>query len=339
MKRLHHSIRVVVCGLGNIGRIHLDNLRSLRGCEVAGVFDQDETAAENSVDGMSCRVYSNWEGVLADESVDAVIVATPGKAHRAGVLSALKANKHVFVEKPLADDLADSAAIHHAAKQRQLVVQVGFCERFNPSFIEGRHAVATIGPVRSIQSSRVTPLSLSNPQWGLGALDTAIHNFDLILWLSGQRPISVQSFGVSLYPDIPRPTAITTIIQFESRLTAVDHVAWLRDRAHPLAACARARMAIYGEQGIFDIDLSTRPASLLTSDSFTQPDSVILGRSDYFSCLRLQLDAFLTAIETGSPSPVTTLDGLRAEYIATAAQKSLATGTPTFISEESWSPQ
>jgi predicted dehydrogenase len=329
-------VRVAVCGLGTIGRQHADNLSSLRGCALAGVFDRDAERRDAAAVRLGVRAYRAWAEALADPAVDAVLVATPGAAHRAAVLPALEAGKHVFVEKPLADTLADARAMVAAAAASDRVVQVGFCERFNPAFVEAKCATPRLGRVAAVQSSRVAPLALAHPEWGLGVLDTAVHNFDLLLWLTGRRPVAVRAHGARLYPEVPGFTAVTTTVRCDDGLIATDYVAWLRDAAHPLAACARARLALYGERGVFEVDQTARPASLLTADGFAQPDTVITGRPEYFGCLRLQLDAFLRAVETGGPSPVPAADGLKAELVATAAQVSLATGCEVPIPEGAW---
>lgn len=335
-ERIPYGVRVAVCGLGNIGETHLANLLTMRGCVVAGVFDQDAERMQVIARRYDLPAYRDWPALLSDRSVDAIILATPGSAHRRGVLACLEADKHVFVEKPLAENVDDAKAIVVAAARARTIVQGGFCERFNSSFLEAKAAMPRLGRVSSVQSSRVAPLSLANPAWRLGPLDTAVHNFDLICWLTGLRAVKLQAFSAQIYSDIPGPTAVTTVVRFDGGLTAIDHIAWVRDGAHPLAACARARMTLYGESGVFDVDLSTRPASLLTADAYVQPDSVVIGRTDYYGCLRLQLDAFLRAIETKSLSPVPAVDGLRAELIAIAALSSLNTGLEVTIPEDAW---
>ena len=319
------TIRVAVCGLGAIGSEHLANLRTLRGCAVAGVFDRDPARAAAAADRHRVRAYRSFDALLADPAADAVVLATPAAAHRAGTLAALSAGKHVFVEKPLADTLADARAIHGAARAADRVVQVGFCERFNPAHLEAKRAVPALGRVRSVQSCRVGPLRLADPTWPLGPLDTAVHNFDLALWLTGWRPVVVTAFAEAVYLDWPGPTAVTTVVECDGG-TAVDHVAWVRDDAHPLAQCARSRLTLHGDRGAFDVDLTCRPARLLTADGYRQPDTVILGGPDYYGCLKLQLDAFLAAVAAGGPSPVPTAAGLAAEAVAVAALESVRTG-------------
>jgi myo-inositol 2-dehydrogenase/D-chiro-inositol 1-dehydrogenase len=232
------------------------------------------------------------------------------------------------VEKPLAGTLADAEAIAGAASAAAPVVQVGFCERFNAQHLEAKRAVASgaLGRVCAIHSSRVAPYSMSNPAWDLGVLDTAVHNLDLILWLMGRAPATVLARGAQVYSESAIPHTATIILGFDDGCMAVDHIAWLKDDAHPLHHCARSRMMIHGDGGVFQIDLTSRPSSLLRDHAFTEIDSVILGGPEYAGCLKLQFEAFLTSIETGAPVLAPVTDAVTTERVAIAAQQSLRTG-------------
>ena len=80
---------------------------------------------------------------MRPRTVDAVVIATPTNSHLELCRQALDAGKHVFVEKPLAGTLSESATIVEAAAAKDRVVQAGFCERFNVNYLEARRAVAT----------------------------------------------------------------------------------------------------------------------------------------------------------------------------------------------------
>src|SRR6266568_2999792 len=132
---------LAICGLGNIGKVHLENLRSLRGCRVVGLFDRNRQEVERLAAGLGIRRYTATDEVFADPEWNAVVVATPSGSHREYVVRALDAGKHVFVEKPLAGTLADAEAIVAAKSKSDRVVQVGFCERFNVNYMAARRAV------------------------------------------------------------------------------------------------------------------------------------------------------------------------------------------------------
>src|SRR5712692_9913814 len=234
---------LAICGLGNIGKVHLENLRSLRGCRVVGLFDRNRKELERLSAGLGIRTYAAADEVFADPASNAVVVATPSGSHREYVVRALGAGKHVFVEKPLAGTLADAVVIVAAKSRSDRVVQVGFCERFNVNYMEARRAVleGRLGRIRAIQSSRTAPYALSDPSWDLGVLDTAVHNFDLILWLMGQRTRSVLARGVQIYSDSAIPHTVTTMLTFPDGAMATDQISWVRDEFHPLHQCARSR--------------------------------------------------------------------------------------------------
>lgn len=314
--------RLAICGLGNIGSVHLENLLSLPGCAISGVFDVSPAVSQRVGAGRGIKVLSSLDDLFGDPETDAVVIATPTETHLALATRSLAAGKHVFIEKPLAGTLTDAQAAVEAARNSSLCVQVGFCERFNPQYLEAkRHVEAgSLGAIRAIYTSRVAPYSLGNPNWQLGIFDTAVHNLDLILWLKKQPPVSVTTSGVQVYSDSPmKPDSATINMDFADGSLATDHITWLRDDAHPLHQCARSRMTILGDRGSFDIDLSQRPSTLLTADSFSMPDTVLLGGAGYYGCLKLQFEYFLNAIAGRLPVMAPAEDAMTAERLVLAA--------------------
>ena len=327
---------LAICGLGNIGAVHLENLLSLPGCSVSGVFDSSPGAMERACAGKKVRAFSSAEELFHDDATDAIVIATPTETHLSLTLKALEAGKHVFLEKPIAGTLVEGRAIVEASRNTGACLQVGFCERFNPQHLEAKRHVdaGRLGSVRAIYTSRVAPYSFGNPHWELGIFDTAVHNIDLILWLTRRMPEAVSVSGVQLYPDSPMTTHSAAItLEFGDGSLATDHITWLRDNAHPLHLCARSRMVIMGDRGTFEVDLSRRPSSLLTCDSFTMPDTVILGGTEYYGCLKLQFEYFLRSITEGIPVMATAEEALAAERVVLAAIESLRTKTKVLLTK------
>jgi len=276
----------------------------------------------------SVRTFENWAELLEDRDIDAVVVATPASSHRKLCCLALAAGKHVFVEKPLANTLEDSRAIVEAEAHSPRVVQVGFCERFNAAYIEAKRTIVEgrLGEVRAIQSSRLAPYEMSDPTWDLGVLDTAAHNFDLILWLMGKSPRAVLARGTNVYDAAKINHVCTTLLSFENGATAVDTIAWVREEHHPLSCCAQSQMLILGNRGSFHVDHSGRPAWVMDDQRFQAIDTVIIGGSEYYGCLKLQFDHFLKAVAGEELPAVTAKESLASEVITLAALESLRTG-------------
>jgi predicted dehydrogenase len=321
-------IRIGICGAGRIGRVHIENLQSLRGCEVAGIVEPHPARLRAAVDDYGVSAYADLDTLLGDRSVDAVVVAAPSDAHADVACRALAAGKHVFIEKPLADTLEACRRIQQAAARSGRVAQTGFCERFNVHYLEARRAVRTgqVGVVRAIHTSRYAPCRSADPGWPLGVLDTAVHNLDLILWLFGRLPRSVLARGVQVYGNPPIPHSATILLTFDDGAMAVEQIAWLDDAGHPLGHCARSRMMIQGTHGVFAVDLEDRPSSLLSRGEYRQVDTVILGAREYPGCLKLQFEYFLQAIESGAPVLAPIEDAVKVERVALAAKESLDSG-------------
>ena len=315
---------VAIIGLGNIGKVHLRNLRSLRGCRVVGVYDS-MARLENS----GCTVYASLADVFNDAESQAVVIATPSDTHADLTERAPAAGKHVFVEKPLAGALADAERIVVAGERYpERVLQAGFCERFNANYLEAKRAVeeSRLGKLRAIHSSRVAPWPMGNPAWELGVLDTAVHNLDLILWLKQQSPVTVMSRGTNVYPESPIPDSVTTVLTFGDGAMAVDHIARLQDGGHPLNQCARSRMLLQGSAGYFEVDLTTRPSAIRTAQGYREIDSVILGAPESAGCMKLQFEYFLQSIEEAAPVLAPSADALLAERVCLATLESLRNG-------------
>ena len=127
-------MKIVVAGVGAFGQKHLDAVKLIAGVEVASVVGRqlaptEEVARKYGVP----HATTDLAEALARPGVDAVILATPTQLHAAQVQQCLTAGKHVQVEIPLADSLADAEAVAELAKRTGLVCMVGHTRRFNPS--------------------------------------------------------------------------------------------------------------------------------------------------------------------------------------------------------------
>jgi myo-inositol 2-dehydrogenase/D-chiro-inositol 1-dehydrogenase len=315
---------IAIVGLGNIGRVHLQNLRSLRGCRVAGVYD-----VRAGIENPGVAVYTSLDDVFEDVASQAIVIATPSDTHADLTERALASGKHVFVEKPLAGTLVDAERIVKAGERYpDRVLQVGFCERFNANYLEAKRAVEELrlGELRAIHTSRVAPWAFGNLAWELGVLDTAVHNLDLILWLKQQPPEAVLARGTNVYPESSIPHSVTTTLTFADGSMAVDHIAWLQDAGYPLNQCARSRMLLQGSAGYFEVDLNHRPSAIRTAEGYREIDSVILGAREYAGCLKLQFEYFLRSVEEGAPVLAPAEDAFLAERVCLAALDSLNSG-------------
>ncbi|MGR7027408.1 Gfo/Idh/MocA family protein [Geodermatophilus sp. URMC 62] len=137
------DLRVAVLGVGMMGADHVARLHSrVSGAQVVAVSDAFAEKAEQVAAGVpGCRVVGDPLAAIADDDVDAVVIATPGQFHEEQVLACIERGTPVLCEKPLTMDAGSSLAVvraedEHTARTGRRLVQVGFMRRFDPEYAE-----------------------------------------------------------------------------------------------------------------------------------------------------------------------------------------------------------
>jgi predicted dehydrogenase len=151
------------------------------------------------------RVYATHDELVADPDVDLVYIATPNALHKAAVLAAARAGKHVLCEKPLAMSVADAREMANACDEAGVILRVAFQIRLEGMLHRVREIVASgeLGALRSVAFERTAPLTQRgewrhDPSQGGIIFDVATHLLDLIPWLTGLRYREVCAFS---HPD------------------------------------------------------------------------------------------------------------------------------------------
>jgi 2-hydroxy-4-carboxymuconate semialdehyde hemiacetal dehydrogenase len=127
-------MKIVMVGQGAFGQKHLDGLKNIKGVEVVSLAggNADSTAAVAKKYGIP-HSTSNLDEALAQPGVEAAIIASPTQMHATQAIQCLEAGKHVEIEIPIADSLADAERIHKAAQRAGRIAMAGHTRRFNPS--------------------------------------------------------------------------------------------------------------------------------------------------------------------------------------------------------------
>jgi predicted dehydrogenase len=195
------KIRIGMVGLGKMGISHLAILRAhpdlelVAGCDTMGYL----TDVLEKHAGLKC--YADYDQMLREAELDAVVVATPSKLHAAMVTKALESGAHVFCEKPFVLDVADGEKLIALADQKGVVTQVGYHYRFVGAFKEAARVVRSgaLGTVHHVRAEAYGPVVLrpkggtwrSAANEGGGALyDYACHAVDLVDFVVG-TPVGV----------------------------------------------------------------------------------------------------------------------------------------------------
>lgn len=198
--------RIAIIGLGRAGRFHLNSLCNMNNSEVVYVVDPHLSEDDPICQESDFILLRELDPILTDQSINAVIVATPTQFHFDYIFKALDAGKHVFAEKPLGKSIEQIEICYEKAAEKGLALYLGFQRRYDHNFNVLRSKIASMGGVRTVKMS-----SRDNPKPSLEYLrisgnifhDMLIHDFDMLIFLFGLiLPESVYAIGCAYDPEI-----------------------------------------------------------------------------------------------------------------------------------------
>lgn len=205
------KVRVALVGAGAFGIKHLDGLARIPNAEVTYVVSSSKEKAQEVADKYGiANASGDLNDALNSSEVDAVILCTPTQMHASQTLACLKAGKHVQVEIPLADNLADAKQVVQLQKETGLVAMVGHTRRFNPSH-QWIHNKITAGDLNIQQMDvqtyffrRTNTNALGKPRsWTDHLLwHHAAHTVDLFQYQTGSKVVKANAIQGPIHPDL-----------------------------------------------------------------------------------------------------------------------------------------
>jgi myo-inositol 2-dehydrogenase / D-chiro-inositol 1-dehydrogenase len=320
-------VRVGVIGVGRIGRMHAELLeREVPGASVGSVYDPHEPAARDVANALGVPAATSVEDMLQGD-VDAVAICSSADTHVDLTIAAADAGKAVFCEKPVSLDLPELDRALSAVRAAGIPFQVGFNRRFDPAHESVRDAVGSgaVGQPHLVRiSSRdPAPPSLAYVKTSGGLfLDMMIHDFDMARYVTNSEVVEVYARGaVRVEPSFGEAgdidTALVTLVHEDGCLTAIDN-------SRRATYGFDQRVEVFGSAGMA---ASENPLShtgyTITANGVQRPALPHFFLDRYVPSYVREWQAFVGALQNGSPPPVSTNDARAPLVIGLAAWRSL----------------
>ena len=205
-------LKIGVLGAGHLGKIHLRLLNQSSKYELVGFYDPNSENAQKVSAEFGYRKFDSIEELI--ENVDVVDIVTPTLSHYDCAVMAIKKGKHIFLEKPISNTVAEAEHIISLAKEYNVKGQVGHVERFNPAFISVKDKINNPMFIETHRLAEFNPRGTDVPV----VLDLMIHDIDAILSVVKSKVKEVHASGVSVISD--SPDIANARIEFENGCVA-----------------------------------------------------------------------------------------------------------------------
>jgi inositol 2-dehydrogenase len=323
-----------------MGAVYAHHLAfSIPEAEFAAVTDLNVSAAQKVADHYGAEMYfADHAELLAQDDIDAVIIATPTNTHHIVIADAAKAGKHIFAEKPLALTLAGCDQALSAVEMAGVKLQVGFMRRYDSGYLAAKQKIdaGVIGtPVmfKSIGRDPDCPSLEFAKRRNSGGLimDMGIHDFDLARWLMGSEVKRVFSEGDCLvFPQLKAVDDIdNAVISLRFENGAVGAIDVSRNAVYGYDI----RTEVMGSEGSLYIAQDRYTPLLVKTRSGVTHDTVPAFMERFAEAYVAEVKDFIVCLEEGNSPAVTGEDGRIATAIGVAATLSLDEGRPVELNE------
>ena len=183
-----------IIGAGHIGKYHIQQIQNIPSVNLIGVFDVDQKQCQAIAKELNTSASKKLNVLL--KKCDAVSIATPAFSHYGVAKEALENSCHLFIEKPFTTTIQEAEDLIEFAQNKNLLIQVGHIERFNPALLDFMKKNSSCAP-QFIETHRLAPFNIRGTDTDV-VLDLMIHDIDLILYLVNSPIASVVASGVSV---------------------------------------------------------------------------------------------------------------------------------------------
>jgi predicted dehydrogenase len=310
-------LKVGVFGTGHLGKFHLNNWKLIADAEIVGFYDPNDDTAIEVANKYKIKRFTD-PGALMN-ICDAVDIIAPTPTHFSLCEMAIRKGKHVFVEKPLANDMEEARTLLKLVKESNVKLQVGHVERFNPAFL------ALEGIPLQPMFIEVHRLAEFNPRGTEVSviLDLMIHDIDIILHIVKSEVKNIYSSGVAVMTDTPDIANVR--IEFNNGCVA-------NLTSSRISMKKMRKMRIFQKDAYIGVDFLNKKSEIISlnhseniTDGFSFEIETMNGTKSILvrnpevpdiNAILLELEKFTDSVLQNKPTLVSELDGYRAMDIA-----------------------
>jgi len=301
------KLKIAVIGVGHLGEYHVQKYRAHPGVELVGVVDVVRDRADEIAQRYDTKAYTDHRDIL--DRVDAVSLAVTTEMHFEVAKDVLAKGVHMLIEKPITYDLSEADTLIQMARERDLVLQVGLVERFNPAIVKMMPMVDNPLFVESHRMNLFTTRGLDVDV----VLDLMIHDLDIILHMIPSEVRELHAVGMPVITD--KTDIANARIIFENGTAA-------NLTASRVSGKMLRKIRVFQPDAYMSADCGKRQLTVISLDnqkknSHNFPE-VTTSKEQYADCdpLNDEITAFINAVINRSAPVVTGEDGRNALRIA-----------------------
>jgi predicted dehydrogenase len=309
-------IRIGIFGVGHLGKFHLNNWKEIPGVDIVGFYDPDDSTASEVSEKYQLPRFLDADALM--DACDAIDVVAPTNFHFLWCEKAIKKGKHVFVEKPLANTMAEARQLVKLAEESGIKVQVGHVERFNPAFLAVKDR--QLNPM-FIEVHRLAQFNPRGTEVSV-ILDLMIHDIDIILSIVKSDVKSISASGVAVMTETPDMANVR--IEFDNGCVA-------NLTSSRISMKKMRKIRLFQKDGYIGIDFLNKKAEIIKlkepkdTNVFSFDIETPSGKKTIavdnpivpeVNAIKRELEEFKNAILNNTKTIVSELDGLMAMDVA-----------------------
>jgi len=320
MDIINKKIKIGLVGLGHLGKIHLKNILQIPEFELIGIFDTDKDALDSISKEYNIHAVNSIDELI--NLSDAVDIVTPTKYHFEIAKRCISAGKHIFIEKPVTAHVTEGRELIELSKDKNLKIQVGHVERFNPAFVAAKDYIINPKFIEAHRLSEFKPRGIDVSV----ILDLMIHDLDLILSTVNSKVEKISAVGIPVISD--QIDIANARVEFENGTVA-------NLTASRVSIKNERKMRFFVENAYISIDLLKKETNIFNLNELEESDiakSELVFRPsedkkrkevNYFqpvikesNAIEQELRNFAVAILNDTPPIVGLKDGMEALELA-----------------------